>query len=1051
MATLDTVETSPHIASPEELLSHAGWIRGLARRLVADAFTADDVTQDTLLAALEHPPSADRPLRPWLARVLANVVRMRRRGEGRRATHEKRSARGEALPSPEELAERVGLERQVVDAVMALPEPYRATVLLRYFEGLSSAEIARRQGIPAATIRWRLQRGLAALRVELDRDFGGDRRAWCAALLLLADGGRPAAGGLLGILPGALSMHTSIKIAAAGLALFATLYLVVWSDLPSWLDGGRSLDEPEAVSFRPIAEVVEAPDVSVPSSDEATAARSEVEVAEPEPAVATTSAAFATLALRVLDEGGQPIPVATLTLNEFGGLAARSGIDGAIQLQIPPGRRVRTAGIRVGDEPDEPLDPTLTENRLAAPGRATHLIKLPYLRRGDAIDLGDVVLSPGGVVSGRVVDPDGEGIPGARVWVIGVEEVRPEPGGELRLLQLSDPHSSVTRTITDTEGAFAIDGIPAGVLRLCAEKEGTEAAFTGPVEVRGGAESFGLSIELSPKDYSRHLEGIVLSPAGEPVPFAELRIVARSSSGRSTGSTQADEDGHFLLAPRRGGEVTLTAADPEGRWGDVRLEGLEVGDRGLVLRLVERRAVALEVRDERGHAIETFGFHVTLVDEEGRYVAIGQQVESGGGGGLVLPAQAFKITVRAEGFEERTIGPLDPASVPDPVPCELRWLAGLRGRVLHDGEPVAGALVSLFEGVADDVHVIKNGFRSRVSRYRRVTTNSKRDGSFQLFPRSSGEYWLRVEEDGLAPRTHGPLTFRPGLVPEPLEVSLTVGGTLEGRVITESGRSPAGFIVGISRGIGFPRSVRSDSEGRFRFTGLEPGGYQLRQLEEEIRPGSYNSSSEKTDGLKPFPIDFTVHDGQLTRADLDLTGVQHFRLLGRLRLGNRELAGWTARVKPRQGGWERSQATLDGRGAFELVFQQEGEYELILLAPGEQGFGAILDQVRIEAAVTDWSFDVETASISGRTDALDSVEEKSSLVYHWSGEAGQTGLFVIPTDELGGFELEELPVGAGRIFRAVPKGLNPERVGAIPALVEFELRPGESRRLGAIE
>jgi len=1051
MATLDTVETSPNIASPEELLSHAGWIRGLARRLVADAFTADDVTQDTLLAALEHPPSADRPLRPWLARVLANVVRMRRRGEGRRATHEKRSARGEALPSPEELAERVGLERRVVDAVMALPEPYRAAVLLRYFEGLSSAEIARRQGIPAATIRWRLQRGLAALRVELDRDFGGDRRAWCAALLLLADGGRPAAGGLLGILPGALSMHTSIKIAAAGLALFATLCLALWSDLPSWLDGGRSLDEPEAVSFRPIAEDAEAPAASFPSGGEEIAARSQVEVAEPGAAEAATPAPDATLALRVLDEGGRPVSGATLTLGEFGGLAARSGIDGAIQLQIPPGRRVRTAGIRVGDEPDEPLDPILTENRLAAPGRATHLIKLPHLRRGDAIDLGDVVLSPGGVVSGRVVDPDGEGIPGARVWVVDVEAVHRGSGGELRLRQLSDPYSSVTRTITDTEGAFTIDGVPAGVRRLCAEKEGTETAFTGPVEIRGGAESFGLLIELEPKDYSRHLEGIVLSPAGEPVPFAELRIVARSSSGRSTGSTQADEEGRFLLAPRRGGEVTLTAGDPEGRWGEVLLEDLEVGDRGLVLRLVELRAVVLEVRDERGHAIETFGFHVTHVDEEGRYVAIGQQVEPGGGSGLFLPAQPFNVTVRAEGFEELTIGPFEPGSVPDPVSCELRRLAGSSGRVLHDGVPVYGALVSLFEGVGDTVHVMENGFRCRVSRYRRVTTNSKQDGSFQLFPRSAGEYWLRVEEDGLAPTTHGPLTFRPGSVPEPLVVSLTAGGTLEGRVITESGRSPAGFIVGISRGIGFPRSVRSDSDGRFRFTGLEPGGYQLRHLEEEIRPGSFRSSSEEDDGVQPFPVDFTIHDGQLTRADLDLTGVQHYRLLGRLRLGNRELVGWAARVRPTQGGSERSQVTLDGRGAFELVLEQPGEYELILLAPGEQGLGAIVDHVQIDAAVTDWSLDVETGGISGRTDSLDTVEEKSSLIYHWSGGSGQICLFVIPTDELGSFELQEVPVGRCRILRALPKGLTPERVGAIPALVEFELRPGESRRLGVIE
>jgi hypothetical protein len=46
-------------------------------------------------------------------------------------------------------------------------------VTLRYLEGLSAAQIARRERIPAGTVRWRLKEGLDRLRARLDRTSGG--------------------------------------------------------------------------------------------------------------------------------------------------------------------------------------------------------------------------------------------------------------------------------------------------------------------------------------------------------------------------------------------------------------------------------------------------------------------------------------------------------------------------------------------------------------------------------------------------------------------------------------------------------------------------------------------------------------------------------------------------------------------------------------------------------------------------------------------------------------------------------------------------------------
>ncbi|MEW6073256.1 MAG: sigma factor [Planctomycetota bacterium] len=51
---------------PEDLLAHAAPLRRLARRLVADEARADDLVQDTWLAALRRPPGEERNLRGWL-------------------------------------------------------------------------------------------------------------------------------------------------------------------------------------------------------------------------------------------------------------------------------------------------------------------------------------------------------------------------------------------------------------------------------------------------------------------------------------------------------------------------------------------------------------------------------------------------------------------------------------------------------------------------------------------------------------------------------------------------------------------------------------------------------------------------------------------------------------------------------------------------------------------------------------------------------------------------------------------------------------------------
>ncbi len=181
---------SPPPVDARLLLEHAQWMRRLARRLVHDAESAEDLSQETWTRLLERPPDLERPFRGWIATVMRNLVRTEQRGAARRAARERLSARAEAEPSSLELFERAALQRELVQAVLELDEPYRTVVLLRYFEERTPSEIAQRERVPLATVKTRLARGIARLRERLERTRTPDGRA--SVLFALARGLSPA-------------------------------------------------------------------------------------------------------------------------------------------------------------------------------------------------------------------------------------------------------------------------------------------------------------------------------------------------------------------------------------------------------------------------------------------------------------------------------------------------------------------------------------------------------------------------------------------------------------------------------------------------------------------------------------------------------------------------------------------------------------------------------------------------------------------------------------------------------------------------------------------
>src|SRR3982750_2662988 len=124
----------------------------------------DDLVQDVFLTAWKRINDLRDPAAfgGWLAMIARN-----------RATDaHRRTAEFVELPadlpghgSPADRAEA----RAALDAIRALPEAYRDTLMLRLVEGLTGPEIAERTGLTPASVRVNLHRGMKLLREKLER------------------------------------------------------------------------------------------------------------------------------------------------------------------------------------------------------------------------------------------------------------------------------------------------------------------------------------------------------------------------------------------------------------------------------------------------------------------------------------------------------------------------------------------------------------------------------------------------------------------------------------------------------------------------------------------------------------------------------------------------------------------------------------------------------------------------------------------------------------------------------------------------------------------
>ena len=169
------VETAePEVPTWEEVArDHGRFVYTVAFRLTGDRDDAADLTQEVLLR-VKKGLTTYRPvsIEGWLSRITTNLFLDEVRRRRRRPTEALPDDPERVLPpaaAADDVLTSVTLGADVQAALLALPEEFRAAVVLCDVAALSYGEISDVLGVPVGTVRSRIHRGRLLLRSALTK------------------------------------------------------------------------------------------------------------------------------------------------------------------------------------------------------------------------------------------------------------------------------------------------------------------------------------------------------------------------------------------------------------------------------------------------------------------------------------------------------------------------------------------------------------------------------------------------------------------------------------------------------------------------------------------------------------------------------------------------------------------------------------------------------------------------------------------------------------------------------------------------------------------
>jgi len=149
---------------------HAAPLWRYALRLTSDASRAEDVVQETLLRAWQHPEvigDTERSARAWLFTVARNmIIDERRSPKFRNVVASLEDSGVPERSTPDEVDSTLD-KMLIADAMAQMSTDHRAVIERSYYRGWTTAQIAADLDIAEGTVKSRLHYAVRALRLSL--------------------------------------------------------------------------------------------------------------------------------------------------------------------------------------------------------------------------------------------------------------------------------------------------------------------------------------------------------------------------------------------------------------------------------------------------------------------------------------------------------------------------------------------------------------------------------------------------------------------------------------------------------------------------------------------------------------------------------------------------------------------------------------------------------------------------------------------------------------------------------------------------------------------
>lgn len=723
----------------------------------------------------------------------------------------------------------------------------------------------------------------------------------------------------------------------------------------AWLLVDRELQAPNPAAPLEAAPTDAPAAPSAPATADATAAtKLEAAVVEdaaesaPRVQAPLVDAKLATLRGRCVDEHGAPLAGCKVSLHGWQGNS--QSMDAWLKdhaeepaWQDPPA--VTTAADGVFVFPFWPPPPFQFALDVRLEGRGAKSGRWGTIAEGSTKDVGDVVLSPGVRVSGRVVDE--QGAPQEKEYVT----LQRERTG--RWSEGMEDRSSM-QAASKADGSFAMrDWLAPGDYTIRTNRAELQSPKTVRLTAERSEES--LTVVVRTRSPSDTIRGRVVDEAGTPV--RGIEIADRSASGHT--STHSGRDGLFELARRRaeGGTTATLVLYSLDHDVEEAPRAVAWGTTDVEFRVRKGASLTLRVTDERGAPVDSYLVRLvpcnrtrfTSTDSEprakghhengtvviqgltrGDWLLMVEFATASGLGGIVQEftqdAGDKRFDLRADALLRRALQVVGPDG---PVAGTTVQLCTLFGQPLTDDRTVMPLVQWLWNAGRRHALVLWEG-----------TTNG--EGRVELVGPRGRDLGVCVLGAGHVPARLSPVALEPK---EELVVTVSRGAQLVGTIVPPLALAELKRLAGAEPGKGFPDgeaprlSLRREREvfpkdhglaqkkqdlqihddGTFRIDGLPTGAWQ-------VQVAYWVAHGQGATG-RSLPADHvTLVDGATTTIELDLSALLPGAVEGSVHHNGQPLANGSFAL---QGERDGSIVKTDAQGRFRTDMLP-GDYKAVL-------------------------------------------------------------------------------------------------------------------------